>query len=630
MIDSLRSYLISLPRTQKVILVILNDLLCFNFPLIICFGFLLFLNLEVLNSLPIINGFLSFSFSEIFLLNLGSITLIHFFHGYKNFFRTVGVITILGRGRLIAIVFFTSAIGAIYQFKFNIFIDSFRLSFISFFMVYFLNATSRSFIYRFLQNKSLNVSSPIVIYGAGQAGRETAAYISQNEKYKILGFIDDDKKLKNFEIFNFKVLGSFNKISKLKKNHPNLIVVMAMINIDSKDRRKIISLLEKFEVHVKTIPTNYGALETKMSIQDIEVEDVLARDQNIPDKELLKKNIYKKNILVTGAGGSIGSEISMQVANLNPQKLILLDSSEFNLYKLRLHFQTYKNFSEMVFVLSNIQEKERLDNLIKKYKINTIYHAAAYKHVPLLESNTNISSAINNNFVATFNLCKLAKTNSVNNFVLVSSDKAVNPTNLMGASKRLSEISLQAFQDVEDNETVFSIVRFGNVLNSSGSVMPLFKEQIEKGGPVTVTHKDVNRYFMTINEAANLVIQAGGISKGGEVFLLDMGNPIKILDFAKKMIRLSGNSVASEGNSNGIEIIFSGLRPGEKLYEELLIDNNPEDTIHPKIKKGHEKKYDYLKIEKLVLELTELANKEKIKELKNKVSHFVDGYKPSL
>ena len=630
MIDSLRSYLISLPRTQKVILVILNDLLCFNFPLIICFGFLLFLNSEALNTLPIINGFLSFSFSEIFLLNLGSITLIHFFHGYKNFFRTVGVITILGRGRLVAIVFFTSAIGAIYQFKFNIFIDSFRLSFICFFMVYFLNATSRSFIYGFLQNKSLNVSSPIVIYGAGQAGRETAAYISQNEKYKILGFIDDDKKLKNFEIFNFKVLGSFNKISKLKKNHPNLIVVMAMINIDSKDRRKIISLLEKFEVHVKTIPANYGALETKMSIQDIEVEDVLARDQNIPDKKLLKKNIYKKNILVTGAGGSIGSEISMQVANLNPQKLILLDSSEFNLYKLRLHFQTYKNFSEMVFVLSNIQEEKRLDNLIKKYKINTIYHAAAYKHVPLLESNTNISSAINNNFVATFNLCKLAKTNSVNNFVLVSSDKAVNPTNFMGASKRLSEISLQAFQDIEDNETVFSIVRFGNVLNSSGSVMPLFKEQIEKGGPVTVTHKDVNRYFMTINEAANLVIQAGGISKGGEVFLLDMGNPIKILDFAKKMIRLSGNSVASEGNSNGIEIIFSGLRPGEKLYEELLIDNNPEDTIHPKIKKGHEKKYDYLKIEKLVLELSELANKEKIKEIKNKVSHFVDGYKPSL
>ena len=630
MIDSLRSYLVSLPRSQKVILVILNDLLCFNFPLIICFGSLIFLNSEALNTLSIINGFLSFSFSEIFLLNLGSITLIHFFHGYKNFFRTVGVITILGRGRLVAIVFFTSAIGAIYQFKFNIFIDSFRLSFVCFFVIYFLNATSRSFIYRFLQNKSLNVSSPIVIYGAGQAGRETAAYISQNEKYKILGFIDDDKKLKNFEIFNFKVLGSFNKISKLKKNHPNLIVVMAMINIDSKDRRKIISLLEKFEVHVKTIPTNYGALETKMSIQDIEVEDVLARDQNIPDKKLLKKNIYKKNILVTGAGGSIGSEISMQVANLNPRKIIMLDSSEFNLYKLRLHFQTYKNFSEMVFVLSNIQEEERLDNIIKKYKINTIYHAAAYKHVPLLESNTNISSAINNNFVATFNLCKLAKTNLVNNFVLVSSDKAVNPTNFMGASKRLSEISLQAFQDIEDNETVFSIVRFGNVLNSSGSVMPLFKEQIEKGGPVTVTHKDVNRYFMTINEAANLVIQAGGISKGGEVFLLDMGNPIKILDFAKKMIRLSGNSVASEGNNNGIEIIFSGLRPGEKLYEELLIDNNPEDTIHPKIKKGHEKKYNYLKIEKLIIELTDLAKKEKIREIKNKVSHFVDGYKPSL
>jgi len=214
--------------------------------------------------------------------------------------------------------------------------------------------------------------------------------------------------------------------------------------------------------------------------------------------------------------------------------------------------------------------------------------------------------------------------------VLISSDKAVNPTNLMGASKRLSEISLQAFQGSENNSTIFSIVRFGNVLNSSGSVMPLFKEQIEKGGPVTVTHREVNRFFMTISEAANLVIQAGAISEGGEVFLLDMGDPIKILEFAKKMIRLSGNSVAKEGSENGIEIVFSGLRPGEKLFEELLIDNNPEDTVHPKIKKGKERKYGFLEIEKLVSDLIDLLDNEKVEDVKNEISLFVDGYKPNL
>ena len=629
MIDSLRSYLISIPRSQKIILITLNDLMSLNFPMILSFLSSIFLSSETLDFFSILKLNLTFSFAEIFLLNLGSITLIYYLHGYKTFFRTVGVTAILGRNRLIVVTLFVFSLALIYQFKFNSAIDTLRLSFTSFVTIYFAFVISRSSIYRFLST-SFNSSLPIIIYGAGQAGRETAAYLTQNNKYNILGFIDDDRKLKNFEILNYKVLGGLNKISKLKKNHPNLQVVMAMINIDPRERRKIISLLETFEVHVKTIPQNYGALETRLSIQDVEIEDVLDRDKNSPDKKLLEKNIYKKNILVTGAGGSIGSEISMQVANLNPNKLILLDSSEYNLYKLKMHFETYKNLDDMVFALANVQDEERLDNIIKKYKVNTIYHAAAYKHVPLLESEENISAAINNNFFSTFNLCKLAKINSVNNFVLISSDKAVNPTNLMGATKRLSEISLQAFQDSENNSTLYSIVRFGNVLNSSGSVMPLFKEQIEKGGPVTVTHRDINRFFMTINEAANLVIQAGAISEGGEVFLLDMGDPIKILDFAKKMIRLSGNSVAKEGSDNGIEIVFSGLRPGEKLFEELLIDNNPEDTIHPKIKKGKEKKYNFFKIENLVTDLIDLLDEEKVEDIKNKISIFVDGYKPNL
>jgi FlaA1/EpsC-like NDP-sugar epimerase len=589
----------------------------------------IFLSIELLDTFSIFKLNLTFSFAEVFLLNLGAITLIYYLHGYKTFFRTVGVTAIIGRSRLIVIILFIFFLSLIYQLKFNNTLDTLRLFFTSFVTIYFAYVISRSSIYGFL-SKSLNYSLPIIIYGAGQAGRETAAYLAQNDKYNILGFIDDDRKLKNFEILNYKVLGGLNKISKLKKNHTNLQVVMAMINIDPRERRKIISLLETFEVHVKTIPQNYGALETRLSIQDIEVEDVLDRDKNIPDKKLLEKNIYKKNILVTGAGGSIGSEISMQVANLNPDKLILLDSSEFNLYKLKMHFETYKNFNDMVFVLANIQDEERLNGIFKKHKVNTIYHAAAYKHVPLLESDENISAAINNNFISTFSLCKLAKVYSVNNFVLISSDKAVNPTNLMGASKRLSEISLQAFQDSENNFTTYSIVRFGNVLNSSGSVMPLFKEQIEKGGPVTVTHREVNRFFMTISEAANLVIQAGAISEGGEVFLLDMGDPIKILDFAKKMIRLSGNSVAKEGSDNGIEIVFSGLRPGEKLFEELLIDNNPEDTVHPKIKKGKEKKYGFLEIEKLVIDLLDLLDNEKVGDIKDKISLFVDGYNSNL
>ena len=626
MIDSLRSYLKSIPRTQKIILITLNDLMSLNFPMILSLLGSIFLSSEIIGSFSIFKLYLPFSFAEIFLLNLGAITLIYYLHGYKTFFRTVGVASIIGRSRLIAIFLFIFSLSLIYQFKFNNALETLRLFFTSFVTIYFAFVISRSSIYGFL-NKSFNSSLPIIIYGAGQAGRETAAYLTQNDKYNILGFIDDDRKLKNFEILNYKVLGGLNKISKLKKNHPNLQVLMAMINIDPQERRKIISLLETFEVHVKTIPQNYGALETRLSIQDIEVEDVLDREKIIPDKKLLEKNILKKNILVTGAGGSIGSEISMQVANLNPDRLILLDSSEFNLYKLKTHFETYKNFNDMVFLLANIQDEEKINGILEKYKVNTIYHAAAYKHVPLLESDENISAAIKNNFISTFNLCKLAKVNSVNNFVLISSDKAVNPTNLMGASKRLSEISLQAFQDSDNNSTIFSIVRFGNVLNSSGSVMPLFKEQIEKGGPVTVTHREVNRFFMTISEAANLVIQAGAISEGGEVFLLDMGNPIKIIDFAKKMIRLSGNSVAKEGSNNGIEIVFSGLRAGEKLYEELLIDNNPEDTAHPKIKKGKEKKYDFLEVEKLVIDLLE---NEKAEDIKNKISLFVDGYNPNL
>ena len=374
---------------------------------------------------------------------------------------------------------------------------------------------------------------------------------------------------------------------------------MAIISISAEERREIISQLEKFEVQVKTIPYNYGALETKLSIEDVSVSDLIDRKIKIPDKNLLDHSFRGKNILITGAGGSIGSEISKQIANLKPAKLFFIDSSEFNLFKLKESFQSYKNLSSMNFILKNVQDFKEMEKLLIKNNIDSIYHASAYKHVPLLQSNENFSSAVENNFFATYDLCSLASKHNVKSFVLVSSDKAVNPANLMGATKRLAELSLQAFQDLKENKTIFSMVRFGNVLNSSGSVVPLFWEQISNGGPVTVTHEDVNRFFMTIKEAASLVLQSGAMAKGGEVFLLDMGDPIKIKEFAERMIRLSGNSVAYNEEENGIKIVFSGLRPGEKLYEELLLSDKPIPTDHDDIKKAVEEKYPLSDMENL-------------------------------
>ena len=280
----------------------------------------------------------------------------------------------------------------------------------------------------------------------------------------------------------------------------------------------------------------------------------------------------------------------------------------------------------MNFILKNVQDSKEIEKLLIKNNIDSIYHASAYKHVPLLQSNENFSSAVENNFFATYDLCSLASKHNVKSFVLVSSDKAVNPANLMGATKRLAELSLQAFQDLKENKTIFSMVRFGNVLNSSGSVVPLFWEQISNGGPVTVTHEDVNRFFMTIKEAASLVLQSGAMAKGGEVFLLDMGDPIKIKEFAERMIRLSGNSVAYNEEENGIKIIFSGLRPGEKLYEELLLSDKPISTDHEDIKKAVEEKYPLSDIKNLKNSLRELLIKDNLSSAKKLISEFVKGF----
>ncbi len=624
--EKIKNYLTNLSRNNKTAILIISDILTFNY-IFLFSNFLdyFFDNFE--SNFLVFSKFNDLTLIQIVITNLAACLFIFSLNGYKSFFRSSNISNLIGSARWVGIFIFSSLVFLFSFLNKQSFFESFQTAIMAIFVVFFGLVIVRMIAYEFLSSKTAQLSKPIVIYGAGQAGRETAAYLSQNSEFNILGFIDDNRKLKNFNILGFKVFGGRKKLKKIKETHTNLTVIMAIINLSPKERLKIISFLESFEIHVKTIPYNYGALETKLSIQDVSLNDLLEREVSRPDPNLLKQNITNRSVLITGAGGSIGSEIAKQVANLNPSNIIFLDSSEYNLFQLQQEFVSFKNFKKMHFLLRDLRNHEELEKIFHKYEIDTIYHSAAYKHVPLLQQKENFISAIENNFFCTFNLCSLAKKFNISNLVLISSDKAVNPPNIMGASKRLSELALQAFSREKNNNTIFTIVRFGNVINSSGSVIPLFWKQIESGGPITVTHEEVNRFFMSIEEAASLVIQAGAISKGGEVFLLDMGKPIKIKELAEKMIRLSGNSVANSENENGIRIIYSGLRPGEKLNEELLLSNNPQSTNHPMIKKGIEKSYNLKDLIFLKDELLNNLVSGDINSSLKSISNFVDGFK---
>ena len=377
--------------------------------------------------------------------------------------------------------------------------------------------------------------------------------------------------------------------------------------------------MNKFKLIVKTLPSISEIVDGKIKISDIKdlsIDDLLNREQVEPDINLLNQNINSKTILITGAGGSIGSELSRQISRLNPHKLILLELNEFSLYKIYEELVSYNKDFKIIPLLVNAQDQAKLERIFETFKVNTIYHAAAYKHVPLVEEN--ICEGIKNNVNSTLAITKASINKQVTNLVLISSDKAVRPTNIMGASKRLAELCMQGIYNKTKNiKTNFSIVRFGNVLESSGSVIPKFKSQINKGGPVTLTHKDVTRYFMTITEAAQLVIQAGAMGKHSEVFVLDMGKSIKIKSLIHRMIILSGLTVKDSKNLNGdIEVKITGLRPGEKLYEELLIGNNPQKTIHPKIQKTSDPFIPFDQLEKELDNLNRLLTENKVKEIK--------------
>lgn len=629
MIELLRNFLIYRSRDQKSLLLILSDLFAYNITFIFSYIFFKLICDEIcreVGNYPILALYSKYPLLNIFFLSLIAVIVTYLLNGYKSFFRSNPARSFIGYERLVGTILFCLIISILILIDSQDFVLSIAAGISLLINITFYFVLIRSLAYVVLSKQSDEKRTPILIYGAGQAGMETAASISLNEKFRILGFIDDNKKIKKFKILGYRVLGGISKVSKVKKEYPNLIVVMAMIKIPSTVRSKIISELEKEEIHVKTIPLNYGSLETKLSINNLDVNDLIKRDPHENEIDISDIKLDDTNILVTGAGGSIGSVISKKLSELKPQSLIFIDNSEFNLYKLEQSFKEFSNFKNMKFYLRDVTDEKSIEEIIQNEKVNMIYHAAAYKHVPLLQDYKNYSMALKNNFIATFNLCEIAYRNRLKSFTLISTDKAVNPTNIMGASKRLAELSLQGFQNKDNNKTSFSMVRFGNVLNSSGSVVPLFWDQINEGGPVTVTDENVNRFFMTIEEASSLVIQASFLARGGEVFLLDMGNPLKILDLAKRMIRLSGNSVAEKGSKKGIEIVFSGLRPGEKLYEELLLSSNPIKTNNPKISKGIEKSFPLDEIKSLKDKIGNLGNTIDYSNISSEISKYVDGY----
>jgi FlaA1/EpsC-like NDP-sugar epimerase len=420
-------------------------------------------------------------------------------------------------------------------------------------------------------------------------------------------------------------------LEKLVKAKDIVLVFLALPSISRSQRNKIIERLNKQKVIVKTLPSISEIVDGRITISDIKdlnIEDLLNRKQIEPDINLLNKNINSKTVLVTGAGGSIGSELCRQIIKLEANKLVLLELNEYALYKIYEELKNYKNKNlKIIPLLMNAQNQSKIEKILQTFNVDTVYHAAAYKHVSLVEEN--ICEGVKNNVFSTLAIARASISKKVSNLVLISSDKAVRPTNAMGASKRLAELCMQGlFDHTRDNGTQFSIVRFGNVLDSSGSVIPKFKKQIKDGGPVSLTHKDVTRYFMTIPEAAQLVIQAGAMGGNSEVFVLDMGESVKIRELIYKMINLSGLSIKDINNPLGdIEIQITGLRPGEKLYEELLIGDNPQQTNHPKILRATD---PFISFDKLELELNILKdlldNNETIK-VRNLLVNLLKSYK---
>lgn len=472
----------------------------------------------------------------------------------------------------------------------------------------------------------------MLIYGAGAAGVQTSSAMAFTRQFKLVGFVDDDVT-KVGQTINGVPVYAPSSVPTVLQSLLVTDILLAMPSASRDRRNKIIQSLRDLPVHTRTLPGLSDLASGRVTVQDfceLDVEDLLGREAVPPQKELLQRSLLDQTILVSGAGGSIGSELCRQILHEHPRRLVLLDHNEFALYTIHRELlgwcKTQDSSIELIPVLASVANRRRLDWICTTYQPHTVYHAAAYKHVPMVECNP--SEGIFNNVFGTINMAQAAVAARVQRFVLVSTDKAVRPTNMMGASKRMAELVLQALAAQADaHTTCFGMVRFGNVLGSSGSVVPMFREQILHGGPITVTHPEVTRYFMTIPEAAQLVLQAGAMATGGDVFVLDMGEPVKIIDLARRLVSLSGLQVRDAQQPDGdIEIAFVGLRPGEKLYEELLIGDNPTPTSHPRIMKAHE---DFIKWPELQVQLDLLqvaAADENVDAIKAILLECVHGF----
>lgn len=486
-----------------------------------------------------------------------------------------------------------------------------------------------------LVSKKENNRKNIIIYGAGSAGVQLVKSLDYSRQFRPVAFIDDDDTLKNHYVNGIPVY-PFSELGSLIEEYSISHVLMAIPSASKAKRNEIVSTLELYPIHVLTIPGLDEISQGRVKIDDIrevEVGDLLGRDSVAPDQKLMGQNIFNKVVMVTGAGGSIGAELCRQILGEQPARLLLYDHNEYALYEIEKELENRdvldasKLDPVVVPLLGSVCDAERMTLVCNTFKVNTIFHAAAYKHVPMIERNP--VEAIRNNILGTYNAAQVAQDTGVETFVLISTDKAVRPTNTMGASKRFAELILQGMSKEHPTGTRFTMVRFGNVLGSSGSVVPLFREQIRKGGPVTVTDPEIIRYFMTIPEAAQLVIQAGAMGKGGDVFVLDMGEPVKIRDLAERLIHLSGLEVKDEQHPDGdIEIRYTGLRPGEKLYEELLIGDNVLPTEHPLIMRAQEQELDWETLQAFIKSFrtcVELNDQEKIRSL---LLESVHGYAP--
>lgn len=477
-----------------------------------------------------------------------------------------------------------------------------------------------------------------LIYGAGGAGRLLSGAINQSMQMRVIGYLDDDERLHG-HMLNGTPIFAPSEIPQLIQAKGVTHVLLALPSIGRQRRNEILTEIRHYPVAVQTLPNLVDIADGKLTVSDIrdlDVDDLLGRTAVEPNHVLLAKNITDKVVLVTGAGGSIGSELCRQIARLRPSLLLLVESSEYALYKIHSELVAHANhvdqLSEAAIVplLSSVQDRNRMREILASWRPDTVYHAAAYKHVPIVEHN--MAEGVKNNVFGTLTMARLAIDAGVSNFVLISTDKAVRPTNVMGATKRLAEMCVQALyaNQPAGSKSKLCMVRFGNVLGSSGSVIPLFRQQIKEGGPITLTHADINRYFMTIPEAAQLVIQAGAMAQGGDVFVLDMGEPVKIIDLAYRIVEMSGLEVRDKANPDGdIEIAITGLRPGEKLYEELLIGDNPLPTQHHRVMKAQD---DFMPWDQLIVELQVLqtmVDSNDAQGLANKLQKLVVDFNAS-